>query len=376
MSARQFRNSWWVDFRYKGNRYRKRSPDNSKAGANAYEAILRREIVERGSLDRLTLKDKGEQLLKDFLPRWLSLYVDVNNKHSEQQTKRRVFKADLLPFFGKMSLNQISASDIETFKRKKLAEGQSPKTVNNSLAILRKCLVTAVDWEELEHQPRIKLLKVPPSKFKYLTPEELNRLFRVSYHEPWKAMVLVAARTGLRFSELLALEWESVNLSKRILCVRKACVMGVTGTPKNGKIRYIPLTQDVINALLALPRKGSLVFHLEKKLINYSTGRYVITRMCELAGIQVIGWHSLRHTFASHLVSKGASLKAVQELLGHSTINMTLRYSHLNQEDLRNTIKLLEPERKEVWATGGQHAPLTKKMETELYALLHAESPL
>ena len=189
-------------------------------------------------------------------------------------------------------------------------------------------------------------------------------------------MVRLALRTGLRFSELLALEWESINLTKKILCVRKACVMGVTGTPKNGRIRYVPLTQDVVDALHTLPRKGSNVFWLEKKCLNYSTGRYVITRMCEMAGIQIVGWHSLRHTFASQLVSRGASLKAVQELLGHSTINMTLRYSHLNHEDLRNTIRLLEPSQNEVWATGGQHGPVTKKIEFDLQALLCADSPL
>jgi integrase len=170
-------------------------------------------------------------------------------------------------------------------------------------------------------------------------------------------MVHLAVRTGLRFSELAALEWEDVNLSKRIICVRRACVRGITGTPKNGKIRYVLLTHDAVDALAQLPKTEKLVFHVAGRQVNYSMGKWALWKMCEAANLRLVAWHALRHTFASHLVSKGASLKAVQELLGHSTIHMTLRYSHLNQDNLREAINLLEPENSPngvFWATGGQ----------------------
>ena len=76
--------------------------------------------------------------------------------------------------------------------------------------------------------------------------------------------------------------------------------------------------------------------------MRYEVGRLHLADYCKKAGIQVVAWHALRHTFASRLVSEGAPLKAVQDLMGHSTINMTMRYSHLNQSDLRKAVSLLE----------------------------------
>lgn len=375
MSTRRIRASWWVDFRWHGTRYRLRSPDNSKAGAQAYEAVLRRELAAKGTLDHL-VKPKDVQTLTSFTPKWIKLYVDVNNKPSEQWTKRRVLKADLLPFFGKKPLEKISTMDIEDFKRQQLATGRSPKTINNSLTILRKCLVTAIEWGELEKLPTVKLLKTTPSKFTYLLPEEVGRMIETPFMEPWKAMMHLAVRTGLRFSELVALEWEDVSITKRLLCVRRACVRGITGTPKNGKIRYLPLTRDVIRALEELPRTEKLVFHRKGRQINYSMGKWALWKICEEAGVRTVTWHALRHTFASTLVSKGAPLKAVQELLGHSTIHMTLRYSHLNQSDLRDAIDLLEPQDQKIWATGGQREEIQGSKRFDLSAILQLDSPL
>jgi site-specific recombinase XerD len=67
-----------------------------------------------------------------------------------------------------------------------------------------------------------------------------------------------------------------------------------------------------------------------------------LRRACEAAGLRAVGWHVLRHTFASHLVMRGVAIKAVQELMGHSTIEMTLRYSHLSPEVSRDAVALLD----------------------------------
>jgi len=65
-------------------------------------------------------------------------------------------------------------------------------------------------------------------------------------------------------------------------------------------------------------------------------------KLCNKAGLRTIGWHKLRHTFASQLVAAGVSLKATQELLGHSDVRMTLRYAHLAPSALRSAVEVLE----------------------------------
>ena len=77
-----------------------------------------------------------------------------------------------------------------------------------------------------------------------------------------------------------------------------------------------------------------------------------IRRLCRRAGLRIIIWHVCRHTFASHLVMRGAPLKTIQELLGHQWINMTLRYSHLTPTVKRDAVALRDRPIDEVWANG------------------------
>lgn len=99
------------------------------------------------------------------------------------------------------------------------------------------------------------------------------------------------------------------------------------GTPKSGKPREIPLGIEVRTALKEHRHlHGPLVFcSMSGGLLGVVDTRLPLWRACKKAGLRQIGWHALRHTFASHLVMRGASIKAVQELLGHSSIQMTMR---------------------------------------------------
>jgi integrase len=113
--------------------------------------------------------------------------------------------------------------------------------------------------------------------------------------------------------------------------VRQAVARGLIGTPKNGKSREIPLSPNTVAILRKHQHlRGEFVFSDELgHLLNKGACKWPLWTACKKAGIRRIGWHVLRHTFASHLVMRGVPLKAVQELLGHSTIEMTMRYAHL-----------------------------------------------
>src|SRR5680860_671545 len=118
MSAIKRSNKWWVDFSFKGQRFRLPSPDNSRAGAKAFESLLRQRIATG---QELIPKPKRKTLLfRDFAEKWHETYVKINNKPSEIKNKKGYLKSCLIPFFGNKRLDEISSLNIEEFKAKQL----------------------------------------------------------------------------------------------------------------------------------------------------------------------------------------------------------------------------------------------------------------
>lgn len=147
----------------------------------------------------------------EFSERWFSSYVGVNNKPSECRSKKYILSASLVPFFGRQRLNEITTADIEAYKGEQLKRGNCNKTVNNRLAVLRKCLTTAVEWSIIESIPRFSQLKAVLQAFRFLEEHEVERIIQACANDMERVLVFTAARTGLRFSELSALEWQDVD---------------------------------------------------------------------------------------------------------------------------------------------------------------------
>jgi site-specific recombinase XerD len=115
------------------------------------------------------------------------------------------------------------------------------------------------------------------------------------------------------------------------------------GTPKNGRTREVPLSERAATALRGHPRVDELVFHAPGgAMLTKGECKWPLYRAAHHAGLRRIGWHVLRHTFASHLVMRGVPIRAVQELLGHSSIEMTMRYTHLSPDARRDAVQLLD----------------------------------
>ena len=362
MSTRRIRNWWWVDFRANYTRYRVRSPENSQAGAKAYEAVLRRRLAAGEPLKPLPPPPPPPTFAK-FSAEWFETYVKTNNKPSVQEAEARTLRIHLLPHFGRMRLDAIAASDVERYKAAKLAAGLKAKTINNHLGILAKCVTTAVEWNRSPRPIRAKRLRMPPSPFKFLTPEESSRLLAAWNSPEWGAMAQVALHTGLRLGELFGLRWQDVDFGNRQITVRQSIVNGIIGVPKNYRERTVPLTTDAAAALSTLPRRGALVFTREDgSALSRGMAQNAIKHACRRAGIQQIGWHALRHTFASQLAAAGTPITSIQALLGHSSIVMTMRYTHTSLPALRDAVAVLETRRREppspaFWAPGGQRLP-------------------
>ncbi|MDP2655987.1 MAG: site-specific integrase [bacterium] len=357
MSARKLHGSWWVDFHYERKRHRIRSPENSKVGATAYESILRQRLVRGEPL--MSKNQPTIPTLKEFARQWFETYVVTNNKPSEQRNKRIHLARHLLPFFGKLRLDEITRAHIEQYKTHKIGEGLAPKSVNNHLGILSKCLRCAVEWEVIDKTPRMGTLRVPPPPFDFLSPRESQMLLEAATDYPWGTMLLTALRTGMRLGELLALDWNDIDLERRIIAVRHSRVDGITGSPKNNKVRYVPISSELLTAFYAIPTRTGYVFVASHgKAVTKNIAAWHLNKYCKQSNLRHIGWHTLRHTFASQLASSGVPLRMVQEFLGHSTLQMTVRYAHLAPSSLADTIDILDmlPNRQPetFWALSGQ----------------------
>jgi integrase len=338
MSVRKIRASWWIDFRFNNTRYRKKSPVNSKQGAKDYEALLRQKLARGESIEEE--RSEKKQLFSEFAWYWFEVYAKTNNKHSEILNKEGILRVHLVPFFGKTKLDCISNQLVEKYKREKQKTRLCNKSINNHLTVLRKCLETALEWQILDNTPRVKLLKTPPSKFDYLNESECKLLLDNSsgnLHD----MILMALNTGLRFGELIALTWKDIDFEKKLLTINKAIAKGVLGSTKSNKNRYIPLTDSVIEMLRQKNKNNDLVFYENGSFLVQAKYVKQLHSLCRKLKFRRIGWHVLRHTFASHLAQKGISLKAIQELLGHSDIKTTMRYAHLSPRELRQAVDVL-----------------------------------
>jgi site-specific recombinase XerD len=119
------------------------------------------------------------------------------------------------------------------------------------------------------------------------------------------------------------------------------------GTPKSGKDREIPLNAEALQAMKQHRHvRGPLVFcQNDGAMLAETETCRPLAMACKVAGLRTVSWHTLRHTFASHLVMRGQPLKAVQELMGHASIEMTMRYAHLSPEVRRDAVNALSAPR-------------------------------
>jgi len=168
----------------------------------------------------------------------------------------------------------------------------------------------------------------------------------VAATEPeWRAMVMVALNTGLRLGEVTALQWDDCDLVAGRILVRRSSWHGILGLPKSGKAREVPMNPTVVETLRQHRHlRGPWVFcQPDGSMLIQHHCKPPLRRACKRAGLRQVQWHLLRHTFASHLVMRGISLKAVQELLGHASIEMTMRYAHLSPDVRREAVGVLGP---------------------------------
>ncbi|NEV62272.1 site-specific integrase [Thiorhodococcus minor] len=305
--------------------------------------------------------DAGETVptLRHFIETTYSDWVSANRKTGTALVAR--IKACFFEEFGDTPLDQLTAWNIEKWRKARLQQGRTPATVNRDLSALKAALQRAIDWELIDRNP---LGKVKPAKVdnagvvRYLTQDEERRLRKALeqrdeearearargnawrqergrelmadlgiYSDHLTPMVLVSINTGLRRGELFSLQWADVDLDRGNLTVHGSGA-------KSGRTRHIPLNAEAVAVLETWKAQtdGSGLVFKGRDGARFDNTRKAWTALLESAEISGFRWHDLRHHFASRLVMAGVDLNTVRELLGHSDLAMTLRYAHLAPE--------------------------------------------
>jgi integrase len=234
-----------------------------------------------------------------------------------------------LESFGGRRAETITAREVEEW-RDRLATSFAPATVAHYLTMLRAIFNRAVRDGKLSASPTrgVEFPEENNARVRYLSEKEEGELIEAL--PDWlRRLAVFGMHTGLRLGELLALQWNDVDLVSRSLHVREA---------KSGQGRRLPLNQTALS-ILGEPKSGS-VFGPDSNAMRMRINRQ-FRKAAEKACIANIRFHDLRHTFASRLVMGGIDIYRAQTLLGHKTARMTQRYAHLSPDFLREAVDTL-----------------------------------
>jgi len=250
------RGGWEVDIRVVSpdgtghRRERKHAPMSSRSVVMRCAAARERVLFER-LLSTPEQPPKEVPTLQAFAPRFIEGHAKANRlKPSGIASKTAILRLYLVPAFGRRRLDAIRNEDVQRLKAQ--LQCKSPKTVNNVLTVLSVLLKKAVEWEVIDRLPcTVKLLRVDKGNAAFHDVDEYERLVVVAGAIDRRTLliVLLGGDAGLRCGEMLALEWVDIDLAKRQLCVRQSDWNGQVGTPKSGRLRYVPLTRRLAAAL-------------------------------------------------------------------------------------------------------------------------------
>jgi integrase len=271
----------------------------------------------------------------EFVARWRT-YAETSFASSTIRLYNESIR-NLLRIVGDRDLRAYTALDIEKFKAQRLAE-VSPAKTNIDFTDIKALFNVATKWDLLEKSAcaGVKRVKIPPQRPAYLSKQEFSMLIQ-SIKTAWlQNIVSFAVATMMRLGEIANLTWDSVDLDNRLILVENKDGFRL----KTTQPRTIPMNDWVFSFLSGHINRSGYVFTFpDGHRLTVEGVSKKFKKACRTAGItEKIHFHSLRHTGASWLAQDGVSIFVVQKILGHSNIEVTMRYSHLIPSELHGAI--------------------------------------
>jgi len=286
----------------------------------------------------------------DASAEWLRyVEVDRQRKPSTVSEYKSVVSRHLDPAFGTLPLAQVTSERIDRWRADAIADGKlSRRTIQKVLTNLHSIFERARKVYGLQTNPVADVERPTPTytaDLDFYAPEEVHALARAASNEQDGGIYLTAAFTGLRRGELIALRWREIDFDASTIRVRASFTHGVLTTPKSGKVRSVPMVDEVAKVLARLSTRerftgpDDLVFpgmtgeHLDGSALRRRYGQAQAA-----AGLRRLRFHDLRHVFGSLAISS-ASVVQVQHWMGHADSDTTHRYLHYKPR--RDEAKLL-----------------------------------
>ncbi len=316
---------WWVRYQWHGKETRRSAHTSSKTVAQEYLAQLQAENqrLDRGGRPRHTYKEALKRFFDDYVP---------SLKPNTQCRYRTTFRK-LSATFGDLYLDEITRGRLADYATARLQGGVISATVRRDLATLSILCTCAVNWDWLDTNPVKQFskrhLKESAPRTTYPSCEQVDRL--VASGSPMVGRVIrLLSQTGMRLEEACSLEWSQVSIPRREVRLTKT---------KTSSPRVVPLSDVALGTLLGTPRHMIAPFVFWHDDGDRYTNFSGIFRKASRRAKVPFRCHDLRHHFASEFAQNVGDLPALQAILGHKTIQMTMRYSHMVTDHLHRAMK-------------------------------------
>ncbi len=313
-------------------------------------------------VDRRPITSAGNGTVAELCREWLDFGTSSFSPKTVETT-RMYIEDPIVPLLGSLQVAKLTPSDLDRFYRQLLEVGRSrgpyaPATIRRVHGIIRRALTQGVRWGWITHNPAIDASppRVPMKELKPPNPDQVVRVFRLAEEvDPELAtFIMLAASSGARRGELLALRWHDLDLSRGRLSIERGIVrvdgdLVEQGT-KTHQSRRISLDAGTVSALRAhedrmaeRARAASTLITSESFVFSHaidgsspwhpdSTSR-AFRNICKQAGVTGIRLHDLRHYVATRLLAAGVDVRTVAGRLGHRNPSTTLNvYSHFVPE--------------------------------------------
>lgn len=331
-----------LDYRAKGRQRRMTVgsyPDWTVAAAREEAKALKRE-VDRGT-DPMGVRhsDSAAPTMRELWARYSTDHLPGKAART-QADERSMWEKLILPVLGSMKVADVTHDDVEVLHRQITVRRRTPIRANRTIEVLRKALNLAIRWGWRVDNPASGTRRNPEEKrTRYLSQQELARVSQALAEHPEQVSanaIRFLMLTGARRGEVLNAQWDMFDLEAGLWVKPSAHT-------KQRREHRVPLSAPSL-ALLSDMRKlasGAFVFPGKAPDQPLTDIKRTWASVCQKANVEDARIHDLRHSFASILVSRGASLPLIGALLGHTQVATTARYAHLYDEPLREAAELV-----------------------------------